>query len=276
MHALPRALAGRGREGRRASSATAASVERILLGRRQAAPCAACASPAARCSRPTPSSCNADLPVAYRTLLPGLPAAARPRDGRVLAVGRRLARRRAGRAARRRRPPQHPLRQRVGRRRSEPLLARRHPHARPSFLVTVPDDRRAGDGARPAGTCCTCSSRYPTSTARRLDRPNARVPATTSAPRLRGSATRRRSRSSTASTRSTGRRRAWSGARRSGSRTRFFQTGPFRPANVEREGARAGVRRFGTVPGVGVPMVLVSGKLAAERVDACRTTEMTR
>jgi phytoene desaturase len=38
----------------------------------------------------------------------------------------------------------------------------------------------------------------------------------------------------------------------------FGQTGPFRPSNVE--------RRPGTVPGVGVPVVLISGKLAACRV----------
>ena len=48
----------------------------------------------------------------------------------------------------------------------------------------------------------------------------------------------------------------------------FFQTGPFRPANV---GPKVGGVVFagsGTTPGVGVPMVLVSGKLAAERVRA--------
>ena len=48
----------------------------------------------------------------------------------------------------------------------------------------------------------------------------------------------------------------------------FFQTGPFRPNNVAK--AAPGVVFVGssTVPGVGVPMVLLSGRLAADRVDA--------
>ena len=48
----------------------------------------------------------------------------------------------------------------------------------------------------------------------------------------------------------------------------FRQTGPFRPA--QRRPAGAGLVFVGssTVPGVGVPMVLVSGKLAAARVGA--------
>ena len=49
---------------------------------------------------------------------------------------------------------------------------------------------------------------------------------------------------------------------------RFFQTGPFRPGNVERSTPGLAFAGSGTVPGVGVPMVLVSGKLAAERVSA--------
>jgi len=48
----------------------------------------------------------------------------------------------------------------------------------------------------------------------------------------------------------------------------FRQTGPFRPANVDRRAPGLVFVGSGTVPGVGVPMVLVSGKLAAERVDA--------
>ena len=47
----------------------------------------------------------------------------------------------------------------------------------------------------------------------------------------------------------------------------FAQTGPFRPANVERRVPGLVFSGSGTVPGVGVPMVLISGKLAAERVD---------
>jgi len=48
---------------------------------------------------------------------------------------------------------------------------------------------------------------------------------------------------------------------------RFFQTGPFRPPNLERRVPGLVLVGSGTVPGVGVPMVLVSGRLAAERVD---------
>jgi phytoene desaturase len=46
----------------------------------------------------------------------------------------------------------------------------------------------------------------------------------------------------------------------------FFQTGPFRPPNVERRMPGLVFAGSGTVPGVGVPMVLLSGRLAAERV----------
>lgn len=46
----------------------------------------------------------------------------------------------------------------------------------------------------------------------------------------------------------------------------FFQTGPFRPANVERRLPGVFFAGSGTTPGVGVPMVLVSGELAAQRV----------
>lgn len=47
----------------------------------------------------------------------------------------------------------------------------------------------------------------------------------------------------------------------------FAQTGPFRPPNAERRIPGLVLAGSGTVPGVGVPMVLISGKLAAERVD---------
>ncbi len=47
----------------------------------------------------------------------------------------------------------------------------------------------------------------------------------------------------------------------------FFQTGPFRPKNVEKRAPGVFFTGSGTTPGVGVPMVLLSGKLAAERVN---------
>ncbi|GAA1426478.1 phytoene desaturase family protein [Microlunatus lacustris] len=46
----------------------------------------------------------------------------------------------------------------------------------------------------------------------------------------------------------------------------FPQTGPFRPPNVEKRVPGFFFAGSGTVPGVGVPMVLISGKLAAQRV----------
>lgn len=46
----------------------------------------------------------------------------------------------------------------------------------------------------------------------------------------------------------------------------FSQTGPFRPGNVEHRRPGLFFAGSGTVPGVGVPMVLISGKLAARRV----------
>jgi len=46
----------------------------------------------------------------------------------------------------------------------------------------------------------------------------------------------------------------------------FAQTGPFRPANVEPRLPGVFFAGSGTTPGVGVPMVLISGELAADRV----------
>ena len=47
---------------------------------------------------------------------------------------------------------------------------------------------------------------------------------------------------------------------------RFFQTGPFRPPNVDKRVPGLVFAGSSTVPGVGVPMVILSGKLAAQRV----------
>jgi phytoene desaturase len=46
----------------------------------------------------------------------------------------------------------------------------------------------------------------------------------------------------------------------------FFQTGPFRPSNLAPRVDSVVFAGSGTQPGVGVPMVLVSGRLAAERI----------
>lgn len=50
----------------------------------------------------------------------------------------------------------------------------------------------------------------------------------------------------------------------------FFQSGPFRPNNIDKAIPGLVFVGSGTVPGVGIPMVLVSGKLAAERVMQAR------
>ena len=48
---------------------------------------------------------------------------------------------------------------------------------------------------------------------------------------------------------------------------RFFQSGPFRPRNVDARVPGLVLVGMGTVPGVGIPMVLLSGRLAAARVE---------
>ena len=49
---------------------------------------------------------------------------------------------------------------------------------------------------------------------------------------------------------------------------RFLQSGPFRPANLERRAPGLVFAGSATRPGVGVPLVLLSGRLAADRVEA--------
>jgi phytoene desaturase len=46
-----------------------------------------------------------------------------------------------------------------------------------------------------------------------------------------------------------------------------LQTGPFRPNNINAKVPGLAFTGSSTLPGVGVPMVLVSGKLAAQRID---------
>jgi phytoene desaturase len=46
----------------------------------------------------------------------------------------------------------------------------------------------------------------------------------------------------------------------------FGQTGPFRPANLPRTTDNVVLAGCGTVPGVGIPTALLSGRLAADRV----------
>ncbi|MCS0638405.1 phytoene desaturase family protein [Streptomyces sp. LP05-1] len=51
----------------------------------------------------------------------------------------------------------------------------------------------------------------------------------------------------------------------------FAQTGPFRPRNLVRGVPNAVLAGCGTTPGVGVPTVLISGKLAASRITGARS-----
>jgi phytoene desaturase len=46
----------------------------------------------------------------------------------------------------------------------------------------------------------------------------------------------------------------------------FAQTGPFRRGNLDTGARNVVLAGCGTTPGVGVPTVLVSGKLAAQRI----------
>jgi phytoene desaturase len=56
----------------------------------------------------------------------------------------------------------------------------------------------------------------------------------------------------------------------------FWQTGPFRPANLPRGAANAVLAGCGTVPGVGVPIALISGRLAADRITGAPPTRAAR
>ena len=51
----------------------------------------------------------------------------------------------------------------------------------------------------------------------------------------------------------------------------LFQTGPFRPHNIHPSMDNVVFVGSGTQPGVGVPMVLISGKLAAARITGSTT-----
>ncbi|MFC5993389.1 phytoene desaturase family protein [Pseudonocardia hispaniensis] len=56
----------------------------------------------------------------------------------------------------------------------------------------------------------------------------------------------------------------------------FTQTGPFRPRNLLRGLDNAVLAGCGTTPGVGIPPVLISGRLAAQRITAARSPRSGR
>ena len=188
---------------------------------------------------------NPDLPVAYRTLLPGLADAAGGPPRPLLAVGPRVARRRAGRAARRHRAPQHPLRPRLGRRLpGDP--PRRRAHARP----VAPRQR--------ARRCTSRPWRPPGAHALYVLEPTpnldgqvdwtderARGPRRPRTATSSGSATRPTSTSRSSSTRSTGSAQGMERGTPFALSHRFRQTGPVPPRQPRAPGARPGVRRLG-------------------------------
>ena len=51
----------------------------------------------------------------------------------------------------------------------------------------------------------------------------------------------------------------------------FAQTGPFRPRNLPRRHGNVVLAGCGTTPGVGIPPVVLSGRLAAQRVTGAGT-----
>jgi phytoene desaturase len=54
------------------------------------------------------------------------------------------------------------------------------------------------------------------------------------------------------------------------------QTGPFRPRNLVRSASNVVLAGCGTTPGVGIPPVLISGRLAAERLTGTRPRGRTQ
>ena len=218
--------------------------------------------------------CNADLPVAYRTLLGGVDA---PRVAGAAATHRPAC---SGS------PACGVSDQRAPRTTTCTSATRGTPRSGPS------SSRGAGCGirrsssrsrppirrSRPMGARrCTCSSRCRTSTGASTGRRSAIGSPATCAGASRRSVTRATSSSSASTTRSTGRRWGSNVARRSPSPTRCA-----RAARSARTTSTSGCRGWSSsarrrVPGLGVPMVLISGRLAADRVDQyARETSIVR
>ena len=270
MHAVPRALAGaaekHGVEIRYGT--TVAAVERAATAPSPCTPRTASGSP---CDVVV---LNPDLPVAYRELLGARAVAVRrlrysPSCFLLLAGSTR--------DVRRTRAPHDLLRARPGAGCST-SCSTRPADERPVAPRHQPDARPTRRWRRTGGRSTTCSFPTPNlDAADRLARGSARATATRWCARSRRAATPG---SATASRSSTSRRR-WTGRPAGMERGTpfaaahtFGQTGPFRPRQPV--GRERRVRRVrARSPGVGVPMVLISGRLAAERVTARGTRALT-
>ncbi len=268
MHALPGGAGHGRRAGRRRRSATARRVDRILLREGTSGAVTGVRLDDGEVVDADAVVANPDLPVAYRTLLPGLAHAPAARLGHYSPSA---------------------LVWHVGVRGELPAGTEHHNihfggdwdgafrailrdgvrMPDPSLLVSVPSLHEPT--MAPAGAHALYVLEPVPNLDGRIDWTDVRPrPATTCAATSSASATPPTSTWRSSSTRSTGSDRAWSAARRSRSSHRFRQTGPFRPGNLERRAPGLVFTGSGTVPGVGVPMVLVSGMLAAERVEQMR------
>ena len=262
MHALPVALATAA-ERAGASFRYGCAVERIVLRDGTTGPVRGVRLAGGELLAADAVVANPDLPVVYRTLLPGLDPPRVVAQGPVLALGRRVARRRHGRAPRRASSTTTSTSARPGTTPSAPLLrdGRRMPD--PSILVSVPSLREPGM-APPGGHVLYVLEPVPNldgavdwtvERGRARDDLARRVAALGYRLERRGGGLRRPA--------GLGGRTAWSGARRSPCRTASSRPVRSGPGNVERRAPGLVFCGSGTVPGVGVPMVLVSGMLAA-------------
>ena len=267
MDAVPAALAARRRPGPASSSTTAPAYERLLdptVGRRERRGPRVRRAAARRRRRLHPRPADRPTSGCCPQLRP--PRAVRSGTYSPSAVVWHVGAR--GAAGRRHGPPQHPLRRRLGRqlrgahRRPQPDARPVPPRHGPD--VTDPslasrgllDALRAGAGAQPRRAPSTGrrpGRRWPSGCTGFLD-----------ATRLPDRHRHRAPHDAARVARPRHARRA---------RPSRSPTPSGRPGRSGRATSSAGCPGLvfagsGTVPGVGVPMVLVSGKLAADRVDA--------
>ena len=239
---------------------------------------AACASTAASSSPPTPSWQPRPARSPTGPCSPGLDAPRVARRGRYSPSCAGVARRRAGRAPARASPTTTSTSARPGTSSFRALLADGRPHARPVDPRDRAHRRRPGHG--PAGLLArsTSSSRCPTSTAASTGPPSApRLRPTAGRPGRRPRLPRRRRGRGASSTPSTG---SAQGMERG---TPFALSPPVPPDRPVPPGERRApgpgprVRRLGhPCPAWACPMVLLSGRLAAERVDGAGVSRRDR